>query len=192
MMMKFFYYVFVRPALFLLRLVFLPVKLFCRLFSWILSKISKSWAFRHADLDAMDGWEFEEYAAQLLRWSGFHHVEVTRGSGDQGVDILAMRDERSYAVQCKHYAGKVPNKAVQEAYAGAQFYGCDVGWSCGTGILCDGWCGGSSERKMKRVSLKRGCSFVYACACFFLCIVYICIIIIRKRGWLRGNAEIED
>ncbi len=126
MMMKFFYYVFVRPALFLLRLVFLPVKLFCRLFSWILSKISKSWAFRHADLDAMDGWEFEEYAAQLLRRSGFHHVEVTRGSGDQGVDILAMRDERSYAVQCKHYAGKVPNKAVQEAYAGAQFYGCDV------------------------------------------------------------------
>ena len=75
---------------------------------------------------ALPIWEFEEYAAQLLRWSGFHHVEVTRGSGDQGVDILAMRDERSYAVQCKHYAGKVPNKAVQEAYAGAQFYGCDV------------------------------------------------------------------
>lgn len=126
MMLRFFYYLVARPALFLLRLVFLPVKLLGRLFSWILSKISASWAFRHVDLDTMDGWEFEEYAARLLRLNGFHHVEVTRGSGDQGVDILAMRDGKSYAVQCKHYEGKVPNKAVQEACAGAQFYGCDV------------------------------------------------------------------
>ena len=125
-MIRVFYYLIVRPALFLLRLAFLPVKLICRLFSWILSKVYGSWAFRHADMDAMDGWEFEEYAARLLRLNGFHHVEVTRGSKDQGVDILAMRDGESYAIQCKHYEGKVPNKAVQEAYAGAQFYGCDV------------------------------------------------------------------
>jgi HJR/Mrr/RecB family endonuclease len=32
----------------------------------------------------------------------------------------------SYAIQCKNYAGHIPNKAVQEAYAGARFYGCDV------------------------------------------------------------------
>ena len=74
----------------------------------------------------MDGWEFEEYIAELLSRDGYIHVEVTRGSGDQGVDVLAQRDGVSYAVQCKHYAGKIPNKAVQEAYAGAKFYGCDV------------------------------------------------------------------
>ncbi len=74
----------------------------------------------------MDGWEFEEYVAELLARNGFIHVEVTRGSGDQGVDILAQRDGVSYAVQCKHYTSKIPNKAVQEAYAGAKFYGCEV------------------------------------------------------------------
>lgn len=58
--------------------------------------------------------------------NGFSHVEVTKGSGDQGVDILADKDGVSYAVQCKHYTSKIPNKAVQEAYAGARFYGCDV------------------------------------------------------------------
>ena len=74
----------------------------------------------------MDGWDFEEYVAKLLKKNGFRHVEVTSGSKDQGVDILADRDGISYAVQCKHYDGKVPNKAVQEAYAGAKYYGCDV------------------------------------------------------------------
>lgn len=74
----------------------------------------------------MDGWEFEEYIAELLVRNGYAHVEVTRGSKDQGVDILAQKDEVSYAIQCKHYSSKVPNKAVQEAYAGAEFYGCDV------------------------------------------------------------------
>ena len=32
----------------------------------------------------------------------------------------------TYAIQCKNYEGAVGNFAVQEAYAGAQFYGCDV------------------------------------------------------------------
>lgn len=74
----------------------------------------------------MDGWEFEEYVAELLVRNGYHNVEVTRGSGDQGVDILAEKEGLSYAIQCKHYTSKISNKAVQEAYAGAGFYGCDV------------------------------------------------------------------
>ena len=74
----------------------------------------------------MDGWEFEEYVGGLLARDGYIHVEVTRGSGDQGVDVLAQRDGVSYAIQCKHYRAKINNKAVQEAYAGAEFYCCDV------------------------------------------------------------------
>ena len=35
--------------------------------------------------DRMDGHTFEHYCAGLLRRNGFHHVEVTRGSGDQGM-----------------------------------------------------------------------------------------------------------
>ena len=73
----------------------------------------------------LDGPEFEAYVALVLEDNGFKHVELTKGSGDQGVDILAERNGKTYAIQCKNYEGAVGNFAVQEAYTGAQFYGCD-------------------------------------------------------------------
>ncbi len=73
----------------------------------------------------LDGPEFEAYVALVLEDNGFKHVALTKGSGDQGVDILAERNGRSYAIQCKNYEGAVGNFAVQEAYTGAQFYGCE-------------------------------------------------------------------
>lgn len=81
----------------------------------------------------LSGPEFEAYVALVLADNGFKHVEITKGSGDQGVDILAERGGRIYAVQCKNYEGAVGNFAVQEAYAGAQFYGCDV-----AAVICPG------------------------------------------------------
>ena len=74
----------------------------------------------------LTGFEFEEYMAQVLKDNGFRHVEVTVECGDQGVDILAVRNGKTYAIQFKNYADMVGNKAVQEAYAGAQYYGCDI------------------------------------------------------------------
>ena len=124
--MRLFYYTIAAPALFLLRLIFWPFKLLFRFCRWLHRWRRERRRMRRADFDDMDGWEFEEYVAKLLVRDGYIHVEVTRGSGDQGVDILAQRDGVSYAIQCKHYAGKIPNKAVQEAYAGAEFYGCDI------------------------------------------------------------------
>lgn len=73
----------------------------------------------------LSGPEFEAYVALVLRDNGFKRVELTAGSGDQGVDILAERNGKRYAIQCKNYEGAVGNFAVQEAYAGAQYYGCD-------------------------------------------------------------------
>ena len=37
----------------------------------------------------MNGHKFEYKCARMLRRKGFHHVEVTKKSGDQGVDIIA-------------------------------------------------------------------------------------------------------
>lgn len=82
---------------------------------------------RPQDMDLMEGHEFEYYCAELLRQAGFVDVEVTRGSGDYGVDILAEREGVTYAVQCKRYDGPVGVKAVQEAYAGRDFYDRMVG-----------------------------------------------------------------
>lgn len=82
---------------------------------------------RPGDMDLMEGHAFEYYCADLLRRAGFLEVEVTRGSGDYGVDILAERDGVTYAVQCKRYDGPVGVKAVQEVYAGRDYYDCMVG-----------------------------------------------------------------
>lgn len=78
-------------------------------------------------LDGLEGHEFEYFCAKLLKESGFIEVEVTKGSGDYGVDILAEKDGVTYAVQCKCYTDPVGVKAVQEAYAGRDYYDRMVG-----------------------------------------------------------------
>ena len=78
-------------------------------------------------IDLMEGHEFEYWCADLLRELGFAEVEVTPGSGDQGVDILAKKDGINYAVQCKCYASELGNKPVQEVHAGRAIYHCQVG-----------------------------------------------------------------
>lgn len=78
-------------------------------------------------MDEMEGHDFEYYCADILRANGFGHVEVTRGSGDYGIDILAEKDGVSYGVQCKCYEAHVGTHAVAEAYAGHDYYGCMVG-----------------------------------------------------------------
>ena len=80
-----------------------------------------------SDIDLMEGHDFEYYCADLLRQRGFQEVEVTKGSGDYGVDILAEKDGVTYAIQCKCYAAPVGVKAVQEAYAGRDYYDRMVG-----------------------------------------------------------------
>lgn len=84
---------------------------------------------RYADdeLDEMEGLDFEYYCAELLRNRGFIEVEVTKNSGDYGIDILAEKEGVTYAIQCKRYNGPVGVKAVQEAYAGRDFYDRMVG-----------------------------------------------------------------
>ena len=101
------------------------------------------WAFRKVTAPKnnasrclkLDGPEFEAYVALVLADNGFKHVALTKGSGDQGVDILAERNGKTYAIQCKNYEGAVGNFAVQEAYTGAQFYGCDK-----AAVICPGEC----------------------------------------------------
>lgn len=82
---------------------------------------------RPNDIDLMEGHDFEYYCAELLRRSGFMEVEVTKGSGDYGIDILAEKDGVTYAIQCKRYTAPVGVKAVQEAYAGRDYYDRMVG-----------------------------------------------------------------
>lgn len=39
----------------------------------------------------MDGYQYEKKCAELLKAKGFSKVQVTPGSGDQGIDVIAYR-----------------------------------------------------------------------------------------------------
>lgn len=73
----------------------------------------------------MDGHEYEYVAAQYLRNHGYKFVEVTKASGDYGIDVIAHKGTHKYAVQCKYYSHPVGVEAVQEAVAGKAMYDCD-------------------------------------------------------------------
>ena len=87
--------------------------------------------FRHfrrtCFMDEMEGHDFEYFCAELLEKQGFIDVEVTRGSGDFGVDILAEKDGVTYAVQCKRYNGPVGVEAILRTYGGCAYYERRVG-----------------------------------------------------------------
>lgn len=77
--------------------------------------------------DLMEGHEFEYFCAELLEKNGYEKINVTQGSGDQGIDIIAYKDGIKYGIQCKCYTSDIGNKAVQEVFAGKAFYECHIG-----------------------------------------------------------------
>ena len=79
-----------------------------------------------SEIDNMDGIAFENLTAELLRNNGFKNVEVTKASGDYGVDIVANKDNKKYAFQCKCYSSKLGIKPIQEVYSGVKMYGADT------------------------------------------------------------------
>ncbi|MBE5844233.1 MAG: restriction endonuclease [Butyrivibrio sp.] len=89
--------------------------------------IIKKLMSRPLPMDELEGHDFEYYCADILKKNGFLDVEVTKGSGDFGADILAEKDGVSYAIQCKCYDKPIGVKAIQEVYAGRDYYDCMVG-----------------------------------------------------------------
>ena len=72
-------------------------------------------------IDSMEGIEFEKYCAELLRKLGYIEIVRTPGSGDQGVDIVAVKNDIRYAIQCKRYSSDLGNTPIQEVVAGKAF-----------------------------------------------------------------------
>lgn len=77
-------------------------------------------------IDQMDGIAFENFVAGLLRINGYKKVEVTKASGDYGVDIVAVKNGKKYAFQCKCYSSNLGIKSIQEVYSGAKMYRADI------------------------------------------------------------------
>ena len=111
------------------RIISIVVIVFCisAVIIGIVSLIKRYLRNRPKHFDNLEGHEFEYYCADLLRNKGFVEVEVTKGSGDYGADILAEKDGVTYAIQCKCYTAPIGVKAIQEAHAGRDYYDRMVG-----------------------------------------------------------------
>ena len=95
-------------------ILYLLKNIFGYIFGWI------------PDLDErMSGEEFEEYVYEILKRNHFKKLELTKHSGDYGIDILGEYKGVKYAFQCKLYQKPVGVSAVQQAYAGCVYYQCD-------------------------------------------------------------------
>lgn len=70
--------------------------------------------------DSISAKDFELYCANLLKQSGWNS-RLTKGSGDQGVDIIAEHGIYKAVFQCKKYSKPVGNAAVQEVIAGMHY-----------------------------------------------------------------------
>lgn len=90
-------------------------------------KLKSRLAARSIKSTACIGAEFEKYCAKLLKLKGFKNIELTRATGDFGVDILAQKDGVSWAFQCKSYDTAIGPHAVMEVYSGKAYYDTMVG-----------------------------------------------------------------
>ena len=77
-----------------------------------------------SDVDSMNGVEFEGFVAKMFDKLGYT-TEVTKASGDQGVDVIAKKDGKVLGIQAKCYSGVVGNHAIMEVVAGMNYYECN-------------------------------------------------------------------
>lgn len=74
-----------------------------------------------AEIDKMEGIQFENYLGHLLRAQGYK-IEVSKATGDYGADLLIQKDGKRIVVQAKRYSENVGSKAVQEVQASIVHY----------------------------------------------------------------------
>jgi HJR/Mrr/RecB family endonuclease len=104
--------------------VWVPVFATMMIIVLVQNRRQKFVALTLAQIDALDGPQFERYLDAFFRARGCQVVHTGR-SGDFGADLIVVDKGVKYAVQAKNYdTGNVNNKAVQEAFTAASYYGC--------------------------------------------------------------------
>lgn len=90
----------------------------------IIEEVTDDFARSHPvqgfDVSSLTPYEFEAFCTELLNDSGWS-ARTTKGSGDQGIDIIGEKNGLKAVFQVKQYSSPVGNKAVQEAIAGKAF-----------------------------------------------------------------------
>ncbi|WP_422924711.1 restriction endonuclease [Singulisphaera sp. PoT] len=99
----------------------------------------------------LTGIEFEDFLADVFRFWNYQ-IETTPVTGDQGVDLIVIKDGRRIAVQAKGYPNStVGNGAVQEVHTGKSYHHCHVAVVITNSTF---------TRKCKELAAKVGCLLV--------------------------------
>lgn len=80
-----------------------------------------------AEIDQMQGVQFEQYLGHLFRSQGYK-AEVTKASGDFGADLVISKNGRRIVVQAKRYKKNVGIRAVQEVQGARAHYKATEAW----------------------------------------------------------------
>ncbi len=80
------------------------------------------------EIDYMSGIEFEDWLIASIRSVGVDQVVPTKGSGDQGADVIVRHRNRTLVIQAKRYGQRVGNDSVQQAHAAKAIYGAHEAW----------------------------------------------------------------
>ena len=75
----------------------------------------------NSNINYKKGLKFENLCFQKFQSQGWE-VKQTPVSGDQGVDLIASIDDLRLCIQCKDHQKAIGNKAVQEVYAGKNYW----------------------------------------------------------------------
>lgn len=75
---------------------------------------------------SMSGHQFEKGVARLYEAYGYD-VQLTKGSGDGGIDIFLENDGQRYGVQCKNHHGAIGPAAIRDLYGAMSHEGLDGG-----------------------------------------------------------------
>ena len=80
-----------------------------------------------ADIDIMDGRQFEHYLNYLFKSQGYS-VKVTRAAGDYGADLVLEKTGRKIVVQAKRYSKNIGIEAVQQVHSSINYYKASEAW----------------------------------------------------------------
>jgi hypothetical protein len=111
---------------------------------------SLTYQLLHDNWRAMRGTEFEDFLRRVFESLGYK-VQMTKGSGDQGLDLILTGKGRRIGVQAKGYSDTVGNSAIQEANAGMGFYDCEC---------CIAITNSTFSRSAKELADKIGCLLI--------------------------------
>ena len=99
-------------------------------------------------IGGLNGHEFERYCAYLLKVNGYTNILVTKGSGDYGVDITAVKNGIRYAIQCKNWTNTASNNVVERIHGSKDIYSCTKGI-----IICTGGFTNTAQKAANRLGV---------------------------------------